>query len=302
MHTRQTFVPVTQPFDLSLSLQFLEGFSPMMGEVAVRERSLEKTWLHRGQPVTAIVREGDGGLACTLESPKAIEDDTERAIAERVGFFLSANDDVEEFYARAERDEAFAPVARRLRGLHHPKFPTPFESACWAAINQRIALAQARKMKAALVAKWGAGDAFPEAKTLAKATEVELARAIGNERKARALFAASQAFARVDEKWLQTAPIGEAEAWLRSIWGFGDFSVAFVLYRGLGRSLPPPLGLPWSDKFVEAAKKTYGRATRADLEKKAAAYGPWIGYWSLYLWGSSFVSGHVRGAAPLEHP
>ena len=287
MHTRQTFVPVTEPFDLSLSRQFLEGFSPMMGEVALRDGAIEKTWLHRGQPVTATIRDG---LACTLSSPAPIDDETERAIGERVAFFLSTGDDVEAFHAIAERDEAFAPVARRLRGLHHPKFPTPFEAACWAAINQRIALAQARKMKAAIVERFGKAGAFPEAKTLAEATEAELGRTIGNQRKARAVFAASQAFARVDEKCLQTAPIAEAEAWLRSIWGFGDFSVAFVLYRGLGRSLPPPLGLPWSEKFALAAKKTYGRATRADLEKRAAAYGPWIGYWSLYLWGSGFVN------------
>ncbi|HEY1955678.1 MAG TPA: hypothetical protein VGH28_08695 [Polyangiaceae bacterium] len=289
MHTRRTFVPVAEPFELGLSIKFLAGFSPMIGEVALGECSLDKTWMHRGRPIAVTVRAERAGLACALRSPEPIDDEAEHAIADRVAFFLSATDDVEAFYALAEHDEPFAPVARRLRGLHHPKFPTPFESACWAVINQRVPLAQARKMKAAIVAKWGAARAFPEAATLAKASLAELGRTIGNERKARAVFAVSQAFAKRDEKWLQTAPIAEVESWLRSIWGVGDFSVAFILYRGLGRSLPPPLGLPWSDKFVDAAKETYGRATRADLEKKAAHYGPWTGYWSLYLWGAGFV-------------
>ena len=285
-------IPVSDPFDFDLTVKFLRGFSPMMGEVAISERALEKTWLHQRQPVTASVRAGEGGLWVDLSSPEPIDEGAERAVAERVAFFLGANDELADFHERAERDRAFAPLARRLRGLHHPKFPTPFEAACWSVVNQRIALAQARKMKAAIVARWGdaATDAFPEPKTLAEATEAELARAIGNQRKARAVFAVSQAFADLDEKWLQTAPLDEVEARLRRIWGVGDFSVAFILYRGLGRSLPPPLGLPWSPKFVEAAEKTYGRVTRRDLEKKAESFGPWIGYWSLYLWASTFVN------------
>ena len=305
MHTREISVPVTQPFDLGLSVEFLRGFSPMMGEVEVERGVLKKTWLHEGVPVTVTIREG---LACALSSPSAIGKEAERAIAERVAFFLSAGDDVEAFYRLAARDEAFAPVAKKLRGLHHPKFPTPFECLCWGLVNQRIPLAQARKLKASLVERFGAKGAFPEPKTLAKATEGELASILKNERKARAVFAAAQAFAAVDEKWLQTAPIDEVEAWLRRIWGVGDFTVAFVLYRGLGRSLPPTdppqagrrsrkraLGLPWSDKFVEAAKKTYGRAaSRASLTKTAAAYGPWVGYWSLYLWASTFVGSERR--------
>lgn len=145
-------------------------------------------------------------------------------------------------------------------------------------------------MKAALVARFGALGAFPEAKTLARATEAEIRAVVKNERKARAVGSAAQAFARASEKWLQTAPIEEVDAWVRRIWGIGDFGAAFVLFRGLGRSLPPPIGLPWSESFVGAAKRTYGAAaTRASLAKKAAMYGPWLGYWSLYLWASTFV-------------
>ena len=103
---------------------------------------------------------------------------------------------------------------------------------------------------------------------------------IGNERKARAVFHVSQAFAKVDEKWLQTAPIGEVDAWLRKIWGVGDFASGFILYRGLGRAR----SLPWSDMFVRAARATYPGCNRKDLEKGAEAYGPWKGHWALYLW------------------
>ena len=67
--------------------------------------------------------------------------------------------------------------------------------------------------------------------------------------------------------------------------GVGDFTAAFVLYRGLGRAI----ALPWGPKFVPAARQTYPTATRATLEKQATAYGPWMGLWSLYLWAATFV-------------
>lgn len=45
---------------------------------------------------------------------------------------------------------------------------------------------------------------------------------------------------------------------------------------------------------MTAARKTYGRVSRADLEKIAAGYGAWVGYWSLYLWASGFVRAEGR--------
>ena len=94
----------------------------------------------------------------------------------------------------------------------------------------------------------------------------------------------------VDPKWLQTAPIDEVEAWLLRIYGVGDFASGFILFRGLGRART----LPWSPKFVIAARATYGaKATRISLEKTAVKYAQgrknWLGHWSLYLWAATFV-------------
>ncbi len=296
MHVRTAMVPVQQPFDFSLTLAFLRGFSPMMGEQRIEGGALTKSWIVGGQPVTVRVeaRERDS-LTCHLASPRAITGELENAIATRVRSFLSADEDVEPFYEIARRDQAFAPVARRLRGLHHPRFATPFEAACWSVINQRVQLAQARSMKAAIIAKWGQRgfDAFPEATTLAKVTEAEMTRVMGNQRKARAVLAVSGAFAKIGVEWLQTAPIGEVEAWLHRIYGVGDFAAGFILYRGLGRAI----ALPWGPKFVDAARKTYAGATRATLEKKAEAYGPWRGLWALYLWAFTFI-GNVDEGGP----
>lgn len=270
-------ISLREPFDFSHTLHFLHAFSPMAGEQRVVEDTLVKSWIVRDTPVTVTMKQEGARLRCDLDA--RVDED---ALADRVASFVSADEDLTEFYELAKRDPQFAPVAKKLRGFHHPRFPTPFEAACWSVINQRIQLAQARKMKAAIVSKWGKKgcDAFPEAATLARATEKELGRVMGNERKARAVFAVSQAFAKVDEKWLQTAPIGDVDAWLRRIWGVGDFASGFILYRGLGRAR----SLPWSDMFVRAARATYPGADRAALERKGEAYGRWKGHWALYLW------------------
>jgi DNA-3-methyladenine glycosylase II len=287
MFIREAIIPVRRPFDFGLSLEFLRGFGPTAGEQRIGRDTLTKSWIICGQPFTATMRQRPMGLACRIESPRAIDPKSEQALYARVAAFTSAEDDLEGFYAIAERDSAFAPVAERLRGLHHPKFATPFEAACWGVINQRIQMAQARATKAAIIARWGARgcDAFPEAATLAKAKLAELQATLGNERKARAVWAVSRAFSKVDERFLREGPLSEVDAWLHAIHGVGDFTAAFVLYRGLGRAI----ALPWGPKFVTAARQTYPTATRATLEKQATAYGPWMGLWSLYLWAATFV-------------
>jgi DNA-3-methyladenine glycosylase II len=280
-------INVARPFELALSAAFLRKFSPMAGEVGFAGGALVKAWLVGGQPITAEIHAAPDGLDCCLTSPSPIAARSAAILADRVGEFLSTRDELGEFHALAAADPPFAPLATRLRGFHHPKFPTPFEALCWALINQRIQLARARALKAMLVRRFGAADcdAFPEAATLAAVSERDIVATLGDERRGRALADAARRFATVDEAWLRAGPLGEVEAWLRAIWGAGDFTVGLVLYRGLGRSLPPPLGLPWSEKFVAAARTTYGpTTTRSFLVDKARHYGRWVGYWSLYLY------------------
>lgn len=287
MHTRDASIRLRTPFDFDLTLAFLRGFGPMAGEQRVTRGELVKSWLVARTPVTVSMRAQRETLACTLSSPKPIDGAIEHAICARVASFVSADEDLTDFHFIAARDEPFAPVARRLRGLHHPKFATPFEAACWAVINQRVRFADARKMKAALASCFGAPsfDAFPEASTVARASEGELAKLLGHPRKARAVASVARAFAHVDEKWLHHAPIDDVTTWLGRLYGVGEFATGFICFRGLGRAV----SLPWSDKFVAAARKTYPSATRASLERRAATYGRFMGHWSLYLWAATFL-------------
>ena len=297
-HRLRLRIPCAPPFDLGASLAFLDGFGPMRGEQGIAAGELTKALVHRGQVVAFRVRqEGTAErpeLDCRLLSDRAIAAATEEAAARRIGFFLSADEDLAPFYRRAAEDPWFAPLAARLRGLHHVKFPTPFEAACWGAINQRIQLGVARGMKDALCRRLGgsivAGGAerlaFPEAATVAAAGEGELRAVLGNDRKARAVAAIAEAFVDVDDAFLREAPLAEVEAWLLRIHGVGPFTSAFVLFRGLGRFTRQPL----APRLIAAASKVYGRSlTVADMHGLSRSYGSWGGHWALHLWASTFV-------------
>jgi DNA-3-methyladenine glycosylase II len=289
------------PFELRHSLAFLGGFGPMRDEQRIARGVLTKAVMVQGQAVVwrvfQLQPDGDRaapGLRCALYSERPIDADTDRAAVERLAFFLSTDEDLGPFYAMAARDAALAPVVQRLRGLHHVKFPSPFEAACWGVLNQRIGVAASRRMKDAISQTLGARVtvdgaayfAFPEAAEVARCAEGRLSALLGSDRKAKAVHAVSRAFANVRDAFLRDADHDELKAWLEGIYGVGPFTTGFVLYRGLGRFERVPM----SPKFTLAAQKVYGRAlSSSDLLRLFERYGPWGGQWALYVWASTFV-------------
>jgi DNA-3-methyladenine glycosylase II len=293
------------PFDFGRSLAFLRGFSPMHGEQTVTKDSLTKAFLVGARPVVARVHQPEDGAAPAIgyelwspsatHTPRAVAPGVERAVVDRLRRFLGADEDLAPFYALAADDPPMARLTERLHGLHHVTFPSAFEAACWGLLYQRIPLSRARDMKRAIVRAFGATvvhegaelPVFPDASTMARVGEPELGALLGPGRRARAIAAIARAFAAVDESWLRAAPIAEVRAWLRSIYGVGEFTSGFVLYRALGRFDGATL---FSPHLVEAAGRVYGRAmTAADMRRACARYASWGGHWMLYLWASTFV-------------
>jgi DNA-3-methyladenine glycosylase II len=122
---------------------------------------------------------------------------------------------------------------------------------------------------------------------MAEVPQIKLEALIGHQRKARTVAALARAFCEVREDWLRAAPLDDVEAFLQGIKGVGEFTSGFVLFRGLGRFIRQPL----SKRLTAAAARVYGREmTERDVLEKSQGYGPWAGYWSLYLWMSTLVS------------
>lgn len=288
-------IEATPPFDFARSLAFLGHFTPMRDEQAVSPGALTKAVMVKGLPI--VFRAEAAGtveaplLAYTLHAAETISPAIARAAADRIAFFLSLADDLRPFYAIGRADPDFAPVIDRLYGYHQVKFPTPFENACWAILSQRTPMSVARPLKEALSRHFGTslvfdGEtswAFPDAERLVAAGPDELCAVIRNERRSEYLLAVAEAFAGVDEGWLRTGPWEEVEHWLRAIKGIGAWSAAFIMLRGLGRMDRMPLG---EARLGEVVSRVYlhGRsATEVAIERCAAPYGPWRGYWAHYL-------------------
>jgi DNA-3-methyladenine glycosylase II len=224
-----------------------------------------------------------------LSTDVPITDALREAALDRVGFFLSIADDLAPFYALGRDDPAFAPVIDQLYGYHHVKFLTPFENAAWAIIAQRVQMPVARKLRQALMERYGGTltvdgvtfRAFPTAERLATAGPDELLDILPTLRKAPYLHGVARAFDDVDEGWLRAAPYDEVYAWLRAIPGIGEWSAAFILIRGLGRMER----ISNEVALLRAAERVYGprAATPQGFARIAATYGPYQGYWGHYL-------------------
>jgi DNA-3-methyladenine glycosylase II len=271
----------------------------MQGEQTVVGSELTKAVSIGGRPIAFRVRPLHGRDAPALEvslfTDEPLPAPQRRAALDRVRAVLGLDDDLDAFYALAARDEAFALLTERYRGLRHVRFPSPFEAACWGVINQRVAQQVARRWKEGLTRRAGGcvrvdGEehwCFPEPAAVARLDDEELARLVPGGRRAKALAALARAFGDVGDRFLAEAPVDAVRAWLRAIHGVGPFTSGLVLFRGLGRFDGAGLVAP---RLVAAARTLYGRPLdEGAVARLAQGYGPWGGYWMLYLWASTFV-------------
>lgn len=275
------------PFDFDKSLTFITNFSPIHGDQEVGQ-TLTKAIRMDGY--TVGFRLGMGTKAEQVEyrlfSDRPLPPDTVQKVVKQIAFFLSLEDDLTPFYTLGKADPVFAPVIERLYGLHHVKFLTLCEAACWAILSQHQPIPVSRKLKRALLEAVGSQIeidshrywAFPEWEQLLRLSVDDLNAILKNERRAGYLYGVVQALSQVDEQWLRSVPYEEAEAWLRRIKGIGEWSAGFLLLRALGRTEHMLLDLK---PFLAILPKAYGpEVTMAQL---ADYYGDWFGYWGFYM-------------------
>jgi DNA-3-methyladenine glycosylase II len=280
------------PFDFAKSLDFLGMFPPMREDQTVSELSMTKAVRVGGRAIVFQLKPTGTikmpGLKYTLFADHPFSRGLTEVVIDRISFFLSLSDDLDQFYRIAINDSSFAPVLQKLYGLHQVKFLTPFESACWAVLAQRNQLSAARKAKQAVLERYGTSlevnghvyRAFPEPGQLVEASKEEVKALLRHERREEYLAEVIKAFNNVDERFLRTADYDKVEEWLRNIRGIGEWSARLILLRGLGRMER----LAVEKRLIAAAGKVYGKPMTAQrLHVIAEKYGRWKGYWAYYL-------------------
>ena len=283
----------TPPFDFSKSINFMNMFYPTEGEQTFDDLSFTKAIYLEDQTV-AFRLENNG----TVEKPvllyilfahEAINEDMKAELIDRIKFFLSLEDDLKPFYLHGIQDKMFKPVLKKLYGLHQVKFLTPFESACWAVLSQRISMKVAHNMKERLIQSVGDKISidyvdywtFPSADQIKNLGVENLTLILKNHRKSEYLMNVSEAFTMVEEDFLRNAPLNEVKNWLLDIKGIGEWSAHLELIRGLGRMDE----VSRNDRILtKCAKQIYGsEVTENDLNEIMEGYGDYKGYWTYYI-------------------
>ncbi|NEW06416.1 DNA-3-methyladenine glycosylase 2 family protein [Paenibacillus sp. SYP-B3998] len=278
------------PFDFQKSLSFLCSFNAMKNEQSIESGTMIKAFSVQGVPVV-IELSSEGSVNCPIVSYVLYSDDelTEsqaQEVLDRIDFFLSLSDDLTAFYDIGSKDSYFEPVLRNCYGYHQVKFMTPFENACWAILVQRNPMPAACQLKRKLYEGYGRTltvkgtehFTFPEPADLLGASTEALVETFGSKR-AEYLQAVARAFAQTEAIFMKAGDYASVREWLLSIKGIGQWSVDFILIRGLGRMEQ----IPWQEKAaIEAASAVYHQPLSAKQVKEIADhFGEYQGYCSI---------------------
>src|ERR1051325_11460704 len=271
-----------QPYSFAQTVAFLRRFPPCQGDYLITDDAITAAVSVRGIARAFTLRAGN---QLTIDVPRHIDAETQRALIARASDFIGANDDLTALYAAAEDDPPFQRIVTQLHGLHHVRFLTLEEIAVYCVLMQHTPIKLASLYKRRFLDAFGIPidvggtvlRAMPEIDQLVELDAAAIAGAIGHARKAEIITGVVRGVAAIGEPFLRTAPYAAARDALLDVPGIGPFSAAAILLRGLGRmdELPPMRNLEAD------ARALYGRAY--DPDAIARRYGREIGYWSFYL-------------------
>lgn len=234
------FLPVRAPFRLDLTADALRRLASNVVDVVDADGTYYRALSDDAGTELVAIRSAD---AATIEL---------RATGRRphrwtavVARMLGTQIDLSQWHARTKRDPWLARLARLLRGVKPPRYPTLWEACAHAILFQQISIHAAAAIMRRAVEALGerleapgvACVAFPGPWRWLEASDEFLRGAGVSANKIAHLKNAAQAIASgaLSEAHLDTLPTHEAAAELLAIRGIGAWSAAVVLLRGMGR-------------------------------------------------------------------
>lgn len=203
--------------------------------------------IESGPVALSVIQDDALGAArrSVLLTGRPIDQLTELLARATLEKLLGLSVDLTGFAAIAEQDPLLGPLARRMRGLKPPRFPSVFEALVNGVACQQLSLAVGIHLLNRLTAAHGrpviqdpAGPrAFPDPDQLASLQPDELTRHGFSATKARTIVETARAIAAGDLDLESLRQLDDAAAIerLTRLRGIGRWTAEYVLLRGLGR-------------------------------------------------------------------
>ncbi|MFL5680848.1 MAG: DNA-3-methyladenine glycosylase family protein [Chloroflexota bacterium] len=245
------------PFDLAAATDFIGGFTAGIGADGtgrgIRMAFPVEGW--DGSVAIDVAQEPDGTISADVAATGHVDLEVIQRQAARS---LSLDHDGAGWVDVGRRDPVIGRLQERFAYLRPVCFYSAYEAATSFVIGQRIAMRQARVVKARLADGWGdeidaSGGvvrAFPRPQRLLEAAAVPGISAVKVDR----LHALAQAAldGRLDTERLRALPEADALAELRTLPGVGEWTAQAVLLRGCGVADALPLGDEVSRRAVQS--------------------------------------------------
>jgi len=235
-------LPVVAPYRLDLTANVLRRLSSNVVDRFSADGAYSRALDGFSTPVVVTVRQSAAdALEVELDAPPG---ESERALA-LVSRMLGVDRDMRRFDRRAAKIPWLRALAKRMRGVKPPRYPTLWEACVNAVVFQQISLFAAaailqRVIEALGIAVVHAGDrlyAFPTPQAMLGASDETLARTGLSVGKYTTLKRVADAIVSgtLDEAMLEERPSPDSAALLTAIKGIGPWTAAVILLRGLGR-------------------------------------------------------------------
>lgn len=297
MSTTLTFAG---PFDLALSLKAAASFLPAQGPLPTTLRA----GVHLDdRPGLVEVRQS--GLRLEAIGPTHL---TAVKLREIAAWLVSADLDLRLFYGLSRSHPVMDPVVDSLFGLKPLRPALLFEMLVIAITEQQLSLAAAFHIRHRLVERFGTRIdgiwVFPTAASLAEAPPAALKACGLSGRKAEYVTALAGEIAakRLDLAALKTMSDAGVREVLARQRGLGDWSIDYILARGLGRLDCLPVGDVGLRRVVGRYLSGGARLSPEELERALSAFAPYRSLAAYYLavHARLFPDGRIpKPAAPV---
>lgn len=240
------------------------------------------------------------------------EHDLSRAAERTVTHMFGLDVDLAPFEAMARADGSLAPLARRLRGLRPPRYPSLFQSLLNAVPCQQVTLVFGLQLIERLSRAYGPDLAFaplssstgplplPQAPALANLSTEQLVGLGLSNTKARTLVGMAQAFTdgTLNAADLAQAPNEAVSSTLQGLYGIGRWTAEYVLLRGLGRLDVYPHGDSGARNSLATFMKQEGKPDYEWVAQAVRQWQPYAGFVYLHLLVAGMLKSGNFGSVP----